>query len=45
MSPKIANNISLEYLEHVESISVQKLHSFSIQFETIFKLNQIPLLA
>jgi hypothetical protein len=45
MSPKITINIPLESLEHVESISALIIHMFSIQFESIFKLNQTHLLA
>jgi hypothetical protein len=37
---KIANDIPLESLELVESISTIKLHILWVQFETIFKLNQ-----
>jgi hypothetical protein len=37
--------MSLESLEHVESISALIIHSFNIQFETIFKLSQTHLLA
>jgi hypothetical protein len=36
--------MSLESLELVESISALIIHNFSIQFETIFKLNQTHLL-
>jgi hypothetical protein len=36
--------MSLESLEHVESISAIIIHSFSIQIESIFKLNQTYLL-
>jgi hypothetical protein len=36
--PKITNDISLESLEHVESISALIVHRFSTQFESIFKL-------
>jgi hypothetical protein len=38
------NNMSMESLGSVESISAIKSHSFSIQIELIFKLNQIYLL-
>jgi hypothetical protein len=41
----LTNNIPLETLEHVESNSALIICSFSIQFETIFKLNQTYLLA
>jgi hypothetical protein len=34
----------LETLECVKSISAEKLHIFSIQIESIFKLNQTYLL-
>jgi hypothetical protein len=34
----------MESLEHIESNSSLICHRFSIQFETIFKLNQTPLL-
>jgi hypothetical protein len=37
--------MSLESLEHVESNSALIIHSFSIQIESIFKLNQTHLLA
>jgi hypothetical protein len=45
LGPKITNNIPLETLEHVESISAIIFHSISIQIEVIFKLNQTYLLA
>jgi hypothetical protein len=38
MSPKITNNIPLESLEHVESISTIINHGFRIQTESIFKI-------
>jgi hypothetical protein len=41
----ITNNIPLESLKHVESNSAIISHSFSIQIESIFKLNQTYLLA
>jgi hypothetical protein len=44
IGPKITNNIPLETLQHVESISALIFHSFSIQIESIFKLNQTYLL-
>jgi hypothetical protein len=44
MRPKITNNISLETLRHVESINAIIFHSFGIQIESIFKLNQTYLL-
>jgi hypothetical protein len=45
MSPKIANNISLETLEYLESISAIKSYILWVQFETIFKLESNLLLA
>jgi hypothetical protein len=45
IGPKITNNISLETLRHVESISAIIFHSFSIQIEVIFQLNQTYRLA
>jgi hypothetical protein len=40
VTQNLTNNIPLETLEHVESNSALIIRSFSIQFETIFKLNQ-----
>jgi hypothetical protein len=34
----------MESLKHVESISALIIHRFSIQFESIFKLNQTHML-
>jgi hypothetical protein len=45
VTQKITNNMSLESLRHIESISAIIFHRFSIQFENIFKLNQTLLLA
>jgi hypothetical protein len=44
VDPNSTNFMSLESLQSVESISAIKSHSFRIQIEFIFKLNQIYLL-
>jgi hypothetical protein len=43
IGPKIANLMSLEILQSIESNNAIIFHSCSIQIEVIFKLNQILL--